>query len=123
MSNDEPFQRFDARTVNIAKLTTPVDCEVLAKECDFAIQMIDEQLQIPGFGDAGWRESALVARREFDHKRGLANLKRSALLEKAKTTISPEDSFKSRFMRAAQDTLPNDVYAVLFEMARLKDAA
>src|SRR5690606_1331358 len=104
--------------------TSIVDCEILIRECVFAVEMIEDQLADLGFGDDDWEAAARVARRELLHKKSLAEIKRAALEEKSKpATVSPEANFKARFMRSAQEILPADVYTVIFENARASEAA
>lgn len=116
--------RFDARSVNVTKLTSIADCDIMMGECDFAVAVIDRQLADQTFGDDQWEISARLARSELLHKKSMVEIKRRSLEARSNAApVSPEDRFKSRFMKVAQEMLPADIYKVLFESAREKAAA
>lgn len=113
---------FDPRTVNVIKITALVDCDILIAECAFGIEAIDKQIATPGFGGPGWRATALEAKNELAHKKHLAEMKRAAiaaaLAERESSKPSPEQTFKSRFMKRAEERLPPETYQAIFEAAR-----
>ena len=124
MSDEFHKEMFDVRSINVVKLTSVVDCEIMLRECDHTLGEIDRQLSAPGFGDRVWREDAVAARVGVIHKRALVEMKLGSIKEKmAKPPVPPEDNFKSRFMKAAEALLPVETYEAIREAARFKEAA
>lgn len=113
-------QAFDVRSINLTKVDKVVDLEIVVSEAEYAIAHCQSQIS-DGFGDAIWLQDVNRAIREIEHKKSLAIKKLEAIKAfQAIAKIAPsEDSlFKSRFMKAAQEFLPTDVYKLIFEAAR-----
>jgi hypothetical protein len=73
-------KRFDPATVDVLKLSSEIDCEIVIDECTFALTDIDSQLATPNFGDQDWKEACIKAKRTIEHKRGLVQKKLSAMI-------------------------------------------
>lgn len=128
MSDEYQKELFDVRSVNVVKLTSLVDCEIILAECDFSLGLIDRQLSDACFGDNSWRVDAINARECIEHKRGLVEMKLAAVKarlakEQAKDPVTPETNFRSRFVKAAEALLAPDVYEKIREAASFKEAA
>lgn len=114
---------FDVRTVSVIKVNKILDLKIVIEECDYALSQIKNQLATPGFGDEEWRVSALAARSDFEHRKRMAALKIEGLEEERRTThqTSPEMAFAKRFMEAAKEILPGDIYNAVFAAAGAKN--
>lgn len=122
-SDREYRQVFDVRAINLTKIGKAIDCDIVIAEAENAIRGIKSQIQ-DGYGDAEWLRDATRAIEDIDHKRKLALAKKSSIeAERAVVPVSPEAAFKSRFVVAAREILPGDLYNVIFESARARSQA
>jgi len=114
---------FDVRTVSIIKVNKVLDLKIVVEECEYALSQIKRQLETPGYGDADWRASALAARDDFEHRKRMALMKIEGIEEDRRIVhqTSPEMAFAKRFMDAAKDMLPDDIYGAVFAAAGAKN--
>ena len=120
--DDRDFRKvFDVRQVNLTKLDKPIDLEIIVAECENAVAGIKRQIA-DGYGDNNWLQDATRAMEEIRHKQGLAAKKLTAVLEaKANApVISPENNYKSRFVKEAERLLPPAMYEGICAAARFK---
>lgn len=112
---------FDVRKVNVIKLASFADCQIIEAECDFTISEIDRQVKTR-IGDSSWREAALDARDAALHKKSLVQIKRAQLEERqAALKASDEHAFKARFYRAAQNMLDAEQFLAISAASSKKD--
>jgi hypothetical protein len=123
MSNqddDRQQQTFDVRKVNLLRVDKLVDLEIVIAEADAAIAQIVAQVR-DQFGDKRWLEDATRAKGEIENKRRLAVMKRDVVKANVeKAIVSPEQNFRSRFFKAAEEILPAETMAKLREAAAFR---
>lgn len=110
--------RFDVRALNVTKIDRVVDCDVAISECDFAIRQIDRQINDTRFrADIDWLADANVAKEAIQHKRGLLQIKRTAMHEAGASQREFE-----RFTAANKPTLRDQMaMSAISLLVRLED--
>lgn len=107
---------FNPRAMNVFKLRSVGECKIFIAECNHAVKQIDEQMSIPGFGDREWKEAAMKARSDIEHKREMATL-RLADMEDFEKRKANAGNYEARFVRAAKSILPRDTFDEISEEA------
>jgi hypothetical protein len=111
----------DNRHVNVNKLKTPTDCNITKLELEYAINTIKEDLHHRH--DEEWRQRALSALRDFEHKLSLVNIKLDSLLNPPLPPpvkpFPPTVMHSSLFYKLAKSHLPKEVFERLQQLTKL----